>query len=846
MESTRRSSRSICSSVPACHPARVARRFGSRDARSDERRLVREQVRVGAHDRERRAQLVGDERDELRAGPIERDELLDLRLGLGLEAALLEDAREQVRDRGQLRDVRVAKLAVGLGLDVEHADDLVAPGERHGEHRVHEPALVDAAHPQEAVVLADVGRRDRLAHRCHPAGDPLPEGHDRAADLVAVEPVRRGEPEVEPVAVEEVERGDVRPERVAGAVDDGLEELLPRPRGRRETEELVEEAELAGGVALVRGRDLVRPIAAGGFGAGPVVERRHGEHDTSLGVAATFDGCSGVPARCPWSRTVTVACWRARARSRILTPWPSLPPGPAGPRNPTRAARFPAVAAEPPGPGIRPRARPAGPRGPAARRAPRPGHRGAGRARAVRARRAHPAAHDRPAARRPGADARARTRSASGSARRSRRWTSTSAAAVAKAFTLYFQLVNLAEERQRIRVLRTRARKARGGPIDDSVARRHRTPRAGPRPRRPSRRSSAGVVVHPVLTAHPTEARRRTLLVALRRIRRLLDLLDDPLDDPRRGRRPPPPPARGDQPPVAHRRHPGGDADAARRGALRARDLRRDAVHGRAPLPARHRPRARPRGRRRRAGARAATPRRGRPAPTRSPRRPLLRFGSWIGADRDGHPGVTSDITLHAATAPGRPPAARLRGGRGPAHADDRRARRPRRTWTARSAARSPATPRSCPRRCASSGGASPRSRTASASARSRSASAGRGRRSPARPRRASGGYADPAALDLELGVVQRGARRRRARARGVRRARGPALAGRDVRVPPRLARGPPARGGPPGGDRGARCRAPGRRSRSRGGVTLGEVLATFRAIARLQRASGSRPASAT
>ena len=35
-----------------------------------------------------------------------------------------------------------------------------------------------------------------------------------------------------------------------------------------------------------------------------------------------------------------------------------------------------------------------------------------------------------------------------------------------------------------------------------------------------------------MLTAHPTEARRRTLLVALRRIRRLLDALDDPLTTP--------------------------------------------------------------------------------------------------------------------------------------------------------------------------------------------------------------------------------------------------------------------------------------------------------------------------
>ena len=36
------------------------------------------------------------------------------------------------------------------------------------------------------------------------------------------------------------------------------------------------------------------------------------------------------------------------------------------------------------------------------------------------------------------------------------------------------------------------------------------------------------LAICPVLTAHPTEARRRTLIVALRRVYRLLDALDDP------------------------------------------------------------------------------------------------------------------------------------------------------------------------------------------------------------------------------------------------------------------------------------------------------------------------------
>ncbi len=225
------------------------------------------------------------------------------------------------------------------------------------------------------------------------------------------------------------------------------------------------------------------------------------------------------------------------------------------------------------------------------------------------------------------------------------------AAAVARAFTLYFQLVNLAEERQRIRVLRTRARRAKGRPIDESLGEAVErlaavTDRAGLVERLRT------VEVHPVLTAHPTEARRRTLLVALRRIRRLLDSLDDPLTTP-------------DEDADLRRRlreeitllwHTG-DLRAVLptpldevRSALaifdetlftvvpryvRALDRALDAVTPGGRAADGDRPAlAVDAGR---TGTRAVS------APS------LLRFGSWIGSDRDGHPGVTAETTLHAA-----------------------------------------------------------------------------------------------------------------------------------------------------------------------------------------------------
>src|SRR6266536_3501577 len=94
---------------------------------------------------------------------------------------------------------------------------------------------------------------------------------------------------------------------------------------------------------------------------------------------------------------------------------------------------------------------------------------------------------------------------------------------VARAFTVYFHLVNLAEEVQRIRTLR--ARDADRAPIRESFALAvdeiSRT--EGPDRLREFLRS---LEIHPVFTAHPTEARRRAVVTALRRIAYALFALD--------------------------------------------------------------------------------------------------------------------------------------------------------------------------------------------------------------------------------------------------------------------------------------------------------------------------------
>jgi phosphoenolpyruvate carboxylase len=99
----------------------------------------------------------------------------------------------------------------------------------------------------------------------------------------------------------------------------------------------------------------------------------------------------------------------------------------------------------------------------------------------------------------------------------------TQQASVIRAFALYFQLVNIAEQHHRLR--RRREYEVEGRIPRDSL--RDAFDRLGDR--RPE-----SVSLRLVLTAHPTEATRRTILAAHLRISRLLGELDDPLVTPPR------------------------------------------------------------------------------------------------------------------------------------------------------------------------------------------------------------------------------------------------------------------------------------------------------------------------
>jgi phosphoenolpyruvate carboxylase len=103
---------------------------------------------------------------------------------------------------------------------------------------------------------------------------------------------------------------------------------------------------------------------------------------------------------------------------------------------------------------------------------------------------------------------------------------------VVKAFATYFKLVNLAEEQERVRVLRRRAREAHeaGAAVGETVGAAVRELREAGLSGEQMQALLDRLLVMPVFTAHPTEAKRRTILTKLARIADALRALD--LDDP--------------------------------------------------------------------------------------------------------------------------------------------------------------------------------------------------------------------------------------------------------------------------------------------------------------------------
>ncbi len=102
------------------------------------------------------------------------------------------------------------------------------------------------------------------------------------------------------------------------------------------------------------------------------------------------------------------------------------------------------------------------------------------------------------------------------------------ALAVLKAFSTYFQLVNLAEEAQRVHILRRRALVAyeRGIPVAESIANAVRRLHAEGLSAGEVREILRDLLIMPVFTAHPTESKRRTVLHKLKTIANLLREMD--------------------------------------------------------------------------------------------------------------------------------------------------------------------------------------------------------------------------------------------------------------------------------------------------------------------------------
>jgi phosphoenolpyruvate carboxylase len=209
-------------------------------------------------------------------------------------------------------------------------------------------------------------------------------------------------------------------------------------------------------------------------------------------------------------------------------------------------------------------------------------------------------------------------------------WSWERAELVARAFTVYFHLVNLSEEQQRVRTLRLRDSGDRPPreSLADAVARITAECGAGH-----LAGQLAGLRVHPVFTAHPTEARRRAVVASLRRVSGLLTALDDETS--------------GAAQQAEDRRELREEVDLLWRtaqlrvaGMTPADEVRSvmtafdETLFRLVPVVYRALDQV------------LLGPDSGAAA---SPVPPFLHFGSWVGGDRDGNPNVTAAVTREAA-----------------------------------------------------------------------------------------------------------------------------------------------------------------------------------------------------
>ncbi len=215
------------------------------------------------------------------------------------------------------------------------------------------------------------------------------------------------------------------------------------------------------------------------------------------------------------------------------------------------------------------------------------------------------------------------------------------AARLIRALTLRFRLASLAEERGRaIEIAQVAKAAASGGASavqSDSFAEAVRTAAAAGATAEEIRSSVAGLRFHPVLTAHPTEARRRTLITLLGRMRVLLDRRSAAID-----------PAEAA---LCVRRLREEVTNLWRMGSIRTRsvtpldEVRSAMVHfdetifRLAPRLLRGVDEA----------LRQLDPAEGESGSRPPHQMPTIRWGSWIGGDRDGNPNVTAVTTREAA-----------------------------------------------------------------------------------------------------------------------------------------------------------------------------------------------------